>query len=291
MEGERRAIFIFNDRRLVIDDVSVAVENLFGTHPAARLAVIDFHVVDAVILRSIGKCEALASAEARYEPRPRTDDAIIKIEIVAAFFQHEGAGIMLVTPPVAHEERAMIGRNMFRGLNGNNIAELAFGLSGAQIAVKRRITQHKAHQQPLVTVLVEQTGKLKAFLDADDDRLFTEDGATGFEPEADMLKVHMVRRADHQKIEFFVGDQRLGAVIRLADRNALFLQTRQASRSGIDITDDLEILVDFMKNVAQITETESESDNSHLHELCSLFIRNSFSQKRPFLRWPFSYLR
>jgi len=97
----------------------------------------------------------------------------------------------------------------------------------------------------------------------------------------------MVRRADHQKIEFFVGDQRLGAVIRLADRNALFLQTRQASRSGIDITDDLEILVDFMKNVAQITETESESDN----ELCSLFIRNSFSQKRPFLRWPFSYLR
>lgn len=85
--------------------------------------------------------------------------------------------------------------------------------------------------------------------------------------------MHVVRRADHQEIEFFASDQRFRAVIDLAGRNALFLQTRQTCRMRIDITDDLEILVDLVKNVAQITETESESDNSHLHELCSLLNR------------------
>ena len=144
---------------------------------------------------------------------------------------------------------------MLGSLDGNDIAKLTFSLCGAQIAVKRRISQNETHQQPLVTMLVEEPGKFEAFLDADDDRLFGEDGATRLKTNADMVEMHVVRRTDHQEIEFFIGDQGLGAVVSLAGRDPLFLETRQARRRRIDITDDLEILVDLMKNVAQITET------------------------------------
>ncbi|MOA19646.1 hypothetical protein D3C78_1400440 [compost metagenome] len=86
---------------------------------------------------------------------------------------------------------------MLRGLDGNDITQLAFGLRGAQIAVERGITQDQTNEQPLVTVLVEQPGEFEAFLDADDDGFFREDGAAGLKPDADMFKMHMVRRADH----------------------------------------------------------------------------------------------
>ncbi len=142
MESKRSAVFIFDDRRLVIDDVAVAVENLVGSHPAARLAMVNLHVVDAIILRRIGRREAFAPAKARYETGSRADNTIVEIEIVAAFFEHERAGIVLVTPPVAHEECAVIGRNMLGSLDGNDIAKLTFSLCGAQIAVKRRISQN-----------------------------------------------------------------------------------------------------------------------------------------------------
>ncbi len=129
---------------------------------------------------------------------------------MAAFFQHEAAGIAAIAAPVAHEERAVIGLDMLRCLDGNDVAKAPLFLRLAQVAVERRIAKHQPDQQTLMAILVQKTGKLQAFLDGNDDRLFGEDGEARFQANADMLQVKMVGGADHQKIEAFAGNQFLG---------------------------------------------------------------------------------
>lgn len=52
-EGQGRgASFVFTMAVWLVDDVAIAVEHLVGAHPAARLAIIDFKIVDARHLRS-----------------------------------------------------------------------------------------------------------------------------------------------------------------------------------------------------------------------------------------------
>ncbi len=120
-------------------------------------------------------------------------------------------------------------------------------------------------------MLIQQAGKLEAFSNTDDNRLFGEDRAAGLKPDADVVEMHMVGRPDHQQIKGLVGDQLFGGIINPTSGNSLFLQAGKASRGRIDIADDFEILVDFTENVAQISETESESDNSHFHEAVPCF--------------------
>ncbi len=72
-----------------------------------------------------------------------------------------------------------------------------------------------------------------------------------------MVEMHVIRRADHQQVELFTGDQVLGGGIGLAGRNALFVQAGQARRLGIDIARDLEAVINRFENITQISQTES----------------------------------
>ncbi|MCY1539998.1 hypothetical protein D9M68_756120 [compost metagenome] len=79
--------------------------------------------------------------------RAATHDAVIEVEVVAAFFEHEAARIALVTTPVAHEERAMVRRNVLGRLDGGDVAQQPIGLRLAQIDIERRIAQHETNHQ------------------------------------------------------------------------------------------------------------------------------------------------
>src|SRR6185369_2610467 len=140
----------FDDRHLIVDNVAVAVENLVGPHPAARLAVKKLQVVDAFACGIVGRNEALAATEACNALRTSADDAVVEIKVVAALFQHEAARITLVATPIAHEESAVVGLDMLRGLDRNDLSKLACGLNGAKVLVEGRIAKDETNHQALM---------------------------------------------------------------------------------------------------------------------------------------------
>ena len=216
--------------------------------------------------RIVRRDEALASAEARDPLRTRADDAIVEVEVVAAFLQHEAAGIVLVAAPVAHEEGAVVGLDVLGGLDRDDLAELSRGLGGAQgrgtsansaargrpSAARDRYFAIRCASSMLCSIVVTIGFSQKTFRPASS-------------PMTDMIEMHVVRRADHQQVELFAGDQLLGRGIGLAGRDALFDQAGQARRLRIDIARDLEAVINRFENIAQIAQTESEPDDPHSH--------------------------
>ena len=216
MEGQRCAVLVLHDSGLEIDDVAIAVEDLFGALPARGLTVIDLEIVGAATLGSIFRREGTTTAEACDETRPAAHDPIIEVEVVAAFFQHETTGIFLVATPVAHEEGAVIGRNVLGGLDGGDRTQPALGLRLAQIDIKGGVTQHQADHDPVGSILTDQLGQSHGVFHRGHDRLFGKNLHAAFETDADVVEMQVIGRADHEQVELAFVDQRFERIILLA---------------------------------------------------------------------------
>ena len=175
VEVHPHPVGIFHDRDLIVDDIRIGVEHPVGAVPARRLAVEELEVVDPLAPRVVLGDEGLAPAEARHPLRPRADDRVVEVEVVAALLQHEAARPFLVAPPVAHEEGAVVGEDVLRRLDRHDLAQPPLRLRRAQVAVHRRIAQHEADQQPLLPVHRQQPRQRVALLDRRDDGLLGED--------------------------------------------------------------------------------------------------------------------
>ncbi len=68
--------------------------------------------------------------------RTRPDDAIVEIEVMATFLQHETAGIMPVAAPIAHEESTVVGLDVLGGFNRNDMTQFFRGLGGNKVPVR-----------------------------------------------------------------------------------------------------------------------------------------------------------
>ncbi len=103
-----------------------------------------------------------------------THHAIVEIEIVAALFEHEAARVVLEAAPIAHEEGAVIGRDMLAGFDGDDIAENVLGLRLAEVLVERRIAQHETDHDAIGAVFAEEFGERHRVLDRGHHRLLSE---------------------------------------------------------------------------------------------------------------------
>ncbi|MNE78064.1 hypothetical protein D3C80_1744320 [compost metagenome] len=144
---------------------------------------------------------------------------------------------------------------MLCGFNRNDIAEQTVTLGLHQIAIHRRVAQHQTNQQTVLTVFRKKLSQRVSLLNRGNNRLFGENGKTRFKPHTNMIEMHVVWRADHQKIELLIGDQLFRRCILLASRNAMLIQFCHARRGRIDIADNLEIGIKRIEDKTQITQT------------------------------------
>ena len=227
--------------------------------------MVDREIVGAAGLGRIGRHESLAAAEARHPLRPVPDDTLVDVEVVAAFLQHVVAGILGVAPPVAHEEAAVIGRDVLRGLDRGDLAEPAFRLDAPEVGIERRVAEREPDDDAVGPVLPQEGGELKAFRLAGDDRLLAEDPNTGGKPCPDMLDVQMVGRADHEEVESARREQGIEARIGGAGIDARRREPRHARRLRIDMADDPEMRVRLLEVARYGAHAEAEADDADVH--------------------------
>ena len=184
---------------------------------------------------------------------------------MAAFLQHETAGPFFIAPPVAHEEGTVIGEDMFRRLDRDDLAKPALVPRRQQIAIKRRIAQDQPDQQPVMAVARHQPRQFDRLVDGGDDGLFREYLVASLQPKPDMIEMQMVGRADHQQIVTARLHQLLSRGMAGAGRDAMFLKRGQSGGVGVEIAEDLEIGIHLLEHMPKVAKPIAKPDDANLH--------------------------
>ena len=199
---------------------------------------------------------------------------------MAAFLQQEAAGIAIVAAPVAHEEGAVVGRDVLGRLDRGDVAEQAVLLRLAQVDVERRVAQDQPDHHTVGAVFPDETRDCQGLFFRGDDRLFGKNLHAALEADADVVEMHAVGRADHQQVELFGFEHRLQRVVSLAGREVGVVHARQSRRIGIDVTNHVEFREGSAEKRCKIAEPEAQADDADLH-----FVPCCLCGVRPVFPW------
>ena len=260
VEGEGRAGFVLQDRGLVVDYVTITAERVINRLPDRFLDVENLGL--GIVGGRVFGQEAFPAAETRHTGGARTGDHVVDIEVVAAFFQQESAGIVMLSPPVAHEKCAVIGRDMFIGFKRDDPAKLTIGQGGAQVDHVLRIAQDQAdHRATGTTMARQKAGEFEGFVNRDHDRLFGEHLHTSLQPKPDMFEVEQVGRKHAEEFRFGIRQHRLNRrVVR-----GIRADHRQKRRLGVVVANHLHLGHGGFEGGQDVTgpQTDAGCDNAH----------------------------
>ena len=139
---------------------------------------------------------------------------------MAAFFEDVRTGFRRMPPPVAHDVAAVLGGDVFIGVDRDQITELAGSEVLLGFAVDRRVAQHEAGREEFAAFLVGFVD-LPAVFDRGGQRLFAEHMFAGLESGDDMFLVISVRREDQHPFDAGGVDRLLIAVALFRDFGGL----------------------------------------------------------------------
>ena len=190
VEAQITAVLVLDQRRLIIDQIGIVIESDWAAAPARGALMVNRIAFEFAVLRR----EGLAPPEADHAPRPGAHQALVHIQIVAAFLEQKPAGLLAMAPPIAHKERAMFRRDMFRGLDTGYGAEGALAHQAPHIPVNWRVAQHHTHQYPIaLAVAADRLQQGVGLRLGDHQRFLYEDPHARVQPLFDMLQVHKIR--------------------------------------------------------------------------------------------------
>ena len=165
VEGGTHAVFVLDDRHLVIDDVLLGIETAqVQRAPAAQLqlgarsglrwrilqaqAMGAFQVTVAAVQGRLGaRREHRTAAERGHPARQRAGEPGEDVQVVAALLQQVAAGELAEPAPVTVEKRPLRRAQVLVRLDTHQAAQVAALEAPLQLAVERRVAQHEADDQ------------------------------------------------------------------------------------------------------------------------------------------------
>ena len=213
LELHAHIIAVFKDCHGVIHKVGIAAEGgIDGVCiPPGFLETLGIFFIERFIFRN----KEIPSAEGCDPTHFAVHKPVDQIEVVTAFFQNVRTGFAGESAPVFHDVGAVIRRDIFIGINTDQIAELTGGEQFFHFPVDGGETQHESRGEFHAGFLMRSKNLLAVF-DTGGEGFFREDMFAFFEAFQNPVFVISVGRKDHHP---FHAGKRHRFLVTFADRH------------------------------------------------------------------------